>query len=395
MAEPKPRFPINSSIVWAVVIAVVVAGWMGSGLLKNDEAAAVTAQRSGSGGSEGEPASDEPSQPLFRVRAEAFKAQDRASTLEVRGRTEALRKVEVRSETVGTVVGLPVEKGSLVKAGDVLCELSVDTREADLSDAQALVKQRKLEWDAARRLAKQGHTSETQAAAAEAQYQAGLARVKMMEIALERTKIRAPFDGIMDDRHVEIGDYMRAADACALVVDQDPFLVVAQLAEQEVGRVEAGAKASAKLITGETVEGKVRFVARTADETTRTFRVELSVEGSEMTFRDGVTATLKIPTQTVSAHLLPAAILSLDERGRIGVRTVDATDTVRFKPVTLIDDGGEGVWATGLADLETVITVGQDFVVDGQKVDVQRGPAPESQTVSQSDNSDTPDNQTE
>jgi len=69
------------------------------------------------------------------------------------------------------------------------------------------------------------------------------------------------------------------------------------------------------------------------------------------------------------AHRIPSGILSLDDNGVIGIRTVGADERVEFKRVTLIDDTPEGLWVTGLPEKITVITVGQDYVKEGQKVE--------------------------
>src|SRR5690606_21686506 len=71
---------------------------------------------------------------------------------------------------------------------------------------------------------------------------------------------------------------------------------------------------------------------------------------------------------TLPAHLLPQSVLTLDDEGAIGVRTVENGE-VQFYPVTIVSDSRQGVWVTGLPARVDVITVGQDFVVPGQKVD--------------------------
>ena len=71
------------------------------------------------------------------------------------------------------------------------------------------------------------------------------------------------------------------------------------------------------------------------------------------------------------AAVLPQSVLTLDDDGVLGIRTVEAGNKVAFHPVTIIRDTREGVWVTGLPFSVNVITVGQEFVQPGQIVDAK------------------------
>ncbi len=359
--KEKPVGPrIKSSYVWAFVIFVVVAGWMASGQLDRTTGPQKLATNV-----------EEPSgNKLFTVRGVRLEAKAYTRELNIRGRTAALRNVQVRAETSGTIAELPIEKGTKVVKGDILCQLDIDARGAQMAEAQALMTQRKLEWQASDRLAKQGHRSKTQAAASKAAFEAANANFRLKEIELERTKIRAPFDGIFNERNVEVGDFIQPGQSCGAVVDEDPFLVVAEVSERDVVRLRMGDPGSAQLISGEELEGKIRFISSSSSPETRTFRVELEIANPDGVLRDGVTADVSFPLNSVSAHLVSPAILGLDADGTVGVRTVSDEGIVSFAPVEIVSDTMEGVWISGLPDTVTIITVGQELVAPGQKVKV-------------------------
>ena len=73
----------------------------------------------------------------------------------------------------------------------------------------------------------------------------------------------------------------------------------------------------------------------------------------------------------MGAHQISPAVLALDDSGQSGVHTVGADGRVRFRPVDIVADGGEGVWVTGLPETVTLITVGHQLVVDGERVEVR------------------------
>tara|TARA_R110002110_G_scaffold107369_2_gene268677 strand:+ start:9167 stop:10303 length:1137 start_codon:yes stop_codon:yes gene_type:complete len=344
----------------AIGIAAAILVWFATGLFgaSNGAGDGLTAAEE-----------DAASSVLTRVQVVESIASMRRGALVVRGRTEAKRAVEVRAETQGTVAELPIEKGVRVAKNDVLCRLNLNARDAQLAEAQALVKQRRLEYDASRQLAAKGYRAPTVTAGSKAAYDAAQARLKQMEVEVSQTAIVAPFDGILDDRRVEIGDYMRVGDVCGLVVELDPLLVAAQVSEDRVAMLQVGASGTARLVTGETVEGKIRFVSKTADPATRTFRVELEVPNHDSSMRAGITAEIVVPGDEVLAHRIPSAIVTLDDNGVIGVRTVDEEDRVQFNRVKLVDDTPDGLWISGLPKKVTLITVGQDYVKEGQKVE--------------------------
>ncbi len=357
---------MNRSFILAGIIAAGIIAWMASGQLgaNNDP-----------GPPETEPAAQD-AQAAFRVRAVAFTASERTVFLQLRGRTQALRTVSVRAETSGRVVELPVQEGAIVEAGALLCQLDVRDREARVAQAKAALRQRTLEYEAAQQLSGRGFRSETQAAGAQADLEEARANLRSAELDLANTRVTAPFDGIMDNYNVEIGDLMQTGETCTTVVDLDPFLVIAQVAEKEVSGLEVNTPAQAQLITGETVTGTIRFISARAQEATRTFRVEIEVPNPDLAVRrEGVTAEILVPRNTVYAQKIPASFLTLNALGQIGVRTVDADSIVRFMPVEVVEDAGEGIWVTGLPQEVTIISVGQDYVVDGQKVEAVVVPA--------------------
>lgn len=345
----KPRYQ------WAIGIALVVAAWLSTGLIFHPHSGQSDTAQAGTN-------------VIPRVKVRTLVATERDATVTVRGRTQALHEVDVRAEVEGVVQALHFEKGDRVKVGQILCELKLNDRGARLEEAQALVDQRRKEYEVAKKLFEDGFRSKTQMAQAEAALQAARAVMNTQQIAVNNTRIKAPFDGIIDERYVNVGDYMRPGDKCALLIAPEPFLATATLNEQDVGSVRVGDMATVKLVTGETVTGKVRFVASKADPATRAFRVEVELPNPDAKLRDGVSADIRIPVKRVKAQRISPGILVLDDSGRVGVRTVK-NGRVAFLPVQVISDGPDGMWIAGLPDKVTVITVGQEFVADGEKVE--------------------------
>ncbi|WP_299814591.1 efflux RND transporter periplasmic adaptor subunit [uncultured Roseibium sp.] len=305
----------------------------------------------------------------FRVQVQELVAQDRRAVLEVRGRTEAEAKVAVRTVTTDTVVERPAREGSRVSAGDILCVLDRGTREASVLEAKAVLAQAKLDHDAATQLNSKGFTAENRVAAVLAQRDAARARLKEAELELQRTVIKSPIDGVIESPMAEVGAHLENGDICATVIDSDPMIAIGQVSELEISHVSEGMPATVKLVTGESLDGKVRYISPSANPDTKTFRIEIELPNADGRARDGVTALTMLSLPAEKAHLISPAILTLNDAGQVGIRGVDENNKTVFYPVKVLGGDQDGMWIGGLPDKVTAITVGQEYVSDGQIVE--------------------------
>lgn len=279
----------------------------------------------------------------------------------------------------------------------------VEEARARVTESEALLREAEINANAASRLSQDGFASETRVAQTEAQVegaragivsaqaalksaesgletvaagissaQAGVqsaqAAVALAEKEINRLVIRAPFAGLLESDTAELGSLLQPGGLCATVIQLDPIMVVGFVPETQVNRAETGAKATAIVASGEEVTGTVAFVSRSADPTTRTFRVEIEVPNPELTLRDGQTAEIEIAAAGKAAHLLPQSALTLNDAGVLGVRVVSEDGTAQFVAVDLLRDTPTGVFLTGLPDQADVIVIGQEFVTDGVPV---------------------------
>jgi multidrug efflux system membrane fusion protein len=345
----KPRYQ------WAGGIAVVVALWIATGVF-------------GTQATPTEPNDVVKDTGPPRVSVATLVATERDATITIRGRTQAKNEVDVRAEVEGVVQTIHFDKGDRVKKGDTLCEIKNNDRGAKVAQAAALVAQTQKELQVAQDLYKEGFRSKTQLAQAEAAYAQAQAALTTTNVALANTRIKAPFDGFVDDRYVNVGDYMRVGDKCEMVIAPEPFLAIGTVSEQEVGQISLGDSAKVDLVTGETVMGKVSFVADRADQNTRAFRIEVQLPNPDAKLRDGVSAEIHVAVKRVKAQHISPGILVLSDNGTVGVRVVES-GVVKFIPVRVLSDDPTGAWVTGLPDRVNVITVGQEFVNNGEHVE--------------------------
>ena len=243
-------------------------------------------------------------------------ALEKAKKIKVSGTTEADKLIKIRAEASGTVVSRPVKQGQFVKKDQLICQLYNASRSS-------------------------------------------------------YPKVKAPFDGYLETFSVKEGDYLNTGAVCATIIDPDPMRLIGEVSEKEINLVKVGAKAGAELISGKKVEGIVSFVSTSANKGTRTFRVEIDVNNSDRSIRDGVSAQIEIEGDTILAHKISPSILMLGEAGELGIRTVNKDDQVEFKKIEILEDSMEGIWVAGLPKNTRIITIGQEYVFQGQTVNVK------------------------
>ena len=357
---------MRRTYVAAGVIAVLGLMWLGSGIFRDDGQSKVASTLNEKNTLY---AKKNKERVRTRVKVRVVESTWRTRHVRLRGRTEHKRAVQVMAETTGSVVERKVERGATVKKGSLLCRRSTDDRLARLAHAEQAVNQARIEYEGSKRLELEGFQSRTMIATAKAKLAAADAALTTSSLDLERTYIRAPFDGIVEETHADVGDYLVPGSGCTTVIDLDPMLVVARVSERDVHLVNTGSMATGVLSDGHSATGPITFVGREADPTTRTYRVEVEVDNKDHAVRSGITTEVVIPVATVLAHKVNPSLFALDETGAIGVRTLSDKDVVDFYRVDVFDDDEDGVWVTGLPHTTRLITVGQELVTRGDNTD--------------------------
>ena len=349
----------HRSWFYSIGIAVLITLWLLSGQVGSNDNSDPDLQAS--------VATIEPTQSKVRVRTQT--AEEVIRTIVVNGKTAPARVVELSAETDGRVEFTDADRGANVGRNGTIVRLDERDRKARLAQAKATVRQREVEYEGRLKLQSDSYVSEAQLQEAIAQLEAARTELTRAELDLDYMNVRAPFSGALQARVVEIGDFVKRGDPIATFVDNRTIIVSANLSEFDARHVDVGTAAEARLATGESVRGTIRYVAPVADEATRTFAVELEVDNQSGELRIGGTAELHIPAEVVKAHRISPSVLTLDDAGNIGLKIVNDAGQVEFVVADIALSSSDGVWVAGLPDTATIITVGQGFVTSGSPVD--------------------------
>lgn len=354
----------------AGIFALILVGWMGSGyILPSASAEDDTAQ-------DGAPRA-------IAVAVMPSQAADVQLVLSAEGQSEPDRATMIKAEAAGQITSVSVARGDLVVAGQEIGRIDAETIEAQLLQAQTQAEQATRDLNNAIELQARGVATEDRVSMSRASNAAADAAVTAAQEQLENTIIRAPFDGRLNDLTLDEGEFVDGGDVVAEVLDNDPMTVVIQVPQQALSRIKTGQTADVQFITGEERAGVVTFIGANADQQTRTFRVEVTVDNPDSVMPAGLSARIALPTGQARGHFISPAILSLGPSGDLGIKTVTADNTVAFSPVTIVRAQTDGVWVTGLSEDADIITVGQGFVNAGDVVDPRPMAADQTAEISQ------------
>lgn len=248
---------------------------------------------------------------LFTVATSVSTAVAYQPLIKLKSTTVSETRVEVKAKTSGEVVKIGSRQGDFIQKDSVLCSLGI--------------------------------------------------------VELNRTEVKAPFSGYIE-KIVKPGNFLERGQICATIIQLNPITFVAEVPESDINKVTEGQQVVLNLITGETIEGKLTFVSKSASSLTRTFKVEAEIENKNGVIRDGITSEMIIKTSKIKAHKISPSVLMLNDKGILGIKIIRDLEIVKFLPVTILEDSEDGIWVTGIPNQIQLITQGQGFVEDNQKV---------------------------
>jgi len=308
------------------------------------------------------------SEDLPKVITRELFAEQHPVYLSLKGRTAPNRTVIVRSATTGNVVTAPSLEGKIVANGALLCRLDIETRQARVLEAEALLEAQRQEFDAATHLVEKNLAPTNRLNTAKANLDAAEASLKAAKTELNRTDIRAPFSGVFETRMAERGDFLSPGGACGMIADLDPIQIEAEVTEDYVIALKQGTSVDVSILGAPPRQGEISYIARTSSNATRTFKIEASLENADGAISAGLTSDIRVKLGEALATPISRGLLTLHDDGRLGVRHVNDENVVVFSEITVIDDTGDAIWVTGLNDRVSVVSIGQEYISEGAQV---------------------------
>ena len=312
---------------------------------------------------------------IINVGIERLQPRSFTDVIRLTGTVVADRSVVVATEEGGTISRVVVDKGQSVRAGDILAEIDDEMLRAQRDESQAQMSLTQQLWDRTRRLYEEdGIGTENEYLQARYNAEQAKARLALAEARLGHTKIRAPFDGVLDARHVEVGSVVGPGTAIATVVDLSPLKVAVGVPERYAADVRKGARAVVVFdALGDTSSALVEFVGASVHPSNRTFPVELALDESDHVIKPEMVADVVLERRFLqSAVIVPRQSLVRTEGGfsafvAIDIRGDEAMAEVR--PLTLgASAQDEVVVIKGLRADDRLVVLGQTQIAQGDRL---------------------------
>ena len=269
------------------------------------------------------------SENLFKVKSLISLATEINKTVSISSTSEAYRKIEVKSEVTSKIEKILKKKGSFVYKGQIVIKLE--------------------EFDSYKKLFENDLISKNE---------------------FNKIALMAPFNGIILDGHKIEGELVTPGSSVYEIIDLSKIKIVGYLNENEIKGINIKNKVEVSILD-KIIEGTIDYISPIADYNTKTFEISVIFDNLDLSIRDGLSAELKIYKEKIKVHKISPSVLSLGDDGDIGIKVLNQDNEVIFKEIVIIEDTSEYMLISGLEDKENIITIGQQYVSSGDKVETE------------------------
>ncbi len=295
------------------------------------------------------------------VRVVELKAGQLVEYFEISGPVAPVRGAVLSSQESGPVVKLAAAKGQEVLRGEIIVEQDRGILAADLESAVANLKAQSYNVDKVRKLNKAGKVSQMELLNAESLFEQAKSREAISRERYKRAAIRAPFDGVIVERYVELGQLLMPGQPVVRIIDPSVLKLEAYLTDQEVGWVSVGTTALVKMgDKGQFAPGTVSWVGLEADRMTGKFKMELEIPNADGHLRSGVIGRARISKNILNGVLSIPRDAVMHSRGGTMVFVVEG-DRAFQRPIVLGADQGS------LVTVDRGLKEGDKLVVRGHR----------------------------
>jgi membrane fusion protein (multidrug efflux system) len=306
-------------------------------------------------------------------------------TLEAVGSFFPEDEVKVGTEVEGTIKKLSVDEGAIVKKGNLLLEiddekfrLEVEESEANLTEALRKLENSRATLNRMTRLYKEGvigqqnyDDAKTQTLLIEANVENIKARLNRFKKSLKDTRVMAPIDGVVSERKVSVGEYVKVGAELFKIVDSNPLKLAFTVPENDAGEIKIGqiVQVQSRAFPDQTFQGKVYFINPKVDIETRTIEAKAWVDNPEYILKPGFYVNVKTLLEERKSLVLPESSVLVREGKSLVMAVVN--DTIQYKPVTPgVRFDGKVEIIDGITPDDKVVLSGRSEITEGTRVEI-------------------------
>jgi membrane fusion protein (multidrug efflux system) len=321
---------------------------------------AANGRRGGFGG-------ENPQNAAIPVKAVAAKKGDISRFLMQTTTIEAERQVDILAKVSGQVVKLPAEEGMQVKTGELLAQLDEAEIKINYLRSKVTYETDKSVYERSKEMLEKTFISKEEYEAARLQYESSKSAYEAARLQMEYTSVRAPFDGVITARNIELGQRVNVNEALFTLADFNPLRAKIYVPEKDITRIYEGQGAAITVEAQPGIEfnGVVKMVSPVVDPESGTSKVTIDITDSKGKLKPGMFASVFITTEThTNTLIIPKRAMVLEtDLDQVYIYNDGKAHKVTLKLGFTSGDNVEVL--EGLQEGELVVTAGQDGLREG------------------------------
>ena len=303
----------------------------------------------------------------FIVSAVEVKNDNTDIVVRASGVTEPIYSINVIARRSGVVTDIFITEGMNVKEGQIIARLDRENLDIDLEAAISAEKSAQQSFDIAEKLGK-NYASNLELVQSEAALKQAKAQVAGIKQQIEYTELRAQKPGILEELSLETGQLIQKDKPVFTIMGMATMKLIAPVPQTQIGKISLNDNVVVTIPGIEEKIGKVKRIASAANQATRTFDVEVEIENKDGSVLAGMSSEVSIVIDQAKAFSVSPAHLAISEDGSLRVKTVNIENVVSIVDVKLIRASGNMAYVSGLNDGDLMLTTGQAFVSEGEKI---------------------------
>lgn len=309
----------------------------------------------------------------MKVVVQKIAPQERNKLLNFTGTVVSDDLLIVVSQIAGEIEKIHVRNGEKVKKNDLIIE--IDNRELlnIVEQAKVNYEEKKMLHEAELELHKNDLSSNVALKMRELEMQSASTTLQNAKLALEKTRIKATFDGLVDEIFVHESDFVDAAQGLFHIINSDKLKIAFQVSEKDLHELHIGDAIID--VKNQNSLAKIDFISNIADQQNKTYKIEGFLSNVN-NYKIGMPIDINVDTGKHFVYQIPSSALVSDDAGKVGVHAVDQNDQVVFYKIDeLIDQDDENLLISikdAYSNELDLIVVGQGFVKNGKFVIIQK-----------------------
>jgi membrane fusion protein, multidrug efflux system len=374
--DDKPRKRQTRPVLWFIIVGCLLALLVGGLVWFNMFRDKMIAQFF---------ANNKP--PPINVTVATAKTEVVPNLLTAVGDLAAVHQVNVTSDVSGRITDIMFQPGSHVKAGTPLVQLYDAPDQGDLANYKAQVTVAQLSLDRAKQLASRQFGPQATVDSAQAAFDQAQAGVAKTEALIAQKLVRAPFDGELGVRHVEVGQFLTAGTQIVSLTDLSELYANFTVTEKDSANLKVGqtVRIVVDAYPGKTFEGKITTIEPQISTDTRNIHVQATIANPDHILKPGMFATttvvlpdkppvVTVPETAVDYTLYGDSVFVINEKKADDGKTSLTADRIYVQTGDRIN--GRAVIVKGLKDGDRVAAVGQLKLQSGAAVAISTDPPP-------------------